>query len=148
MSWSSARATWNLKSLHSCVYIICRKRPLRNFRLRSYGKKTNDKKNSEREQKDKTKANSKKCCLAMHPVSLQGDGLCHRYLHVMSRIYWKAEKYLCKAKTINKWYIAGFFQCCKDQTRREDTSKKIQVYMHFKKQLIWKKYFNFFIFFF
>lgn len=103
MSWSSAWALWNLNSLHSTLFAergpggtslcICTVRQQATKRTPRENKRT------------KPKLTKKKYCLAMHPVPLQEDGLCHRCLHVVSRLYWKAEKHLHKAKNINKWWI-------------------------------------------
>lgn len=68
----------------------------------------------------------------MHPVSLQGDGLCHRYLHIMSRIYWKAEKRLCKAKTISNGILQVFFSAVKIKLEEKTQAKKYKYTCLFK----------------
>lgn len=68
----------------------------------------------------------------MHPVSLQGDGLCHKYLYVMSRVYRKAEKHLRKAKNINKLYIAAFFSAAKIKLEEKTQAKNTRIHVFLK----------------
>lgn len=56
-------------------------------------------------------------------VLLQGNGLCHKYLHVKCLL--KNRETFAQSQNVYEWYITGFLW---NQTRKEDTCKK---YMYF-----------------
>lgn len=58
-------------------------------------------------------------------VLLQGNGLCHKYLHVKCLL--KNRETFAQSQNVYEWYITGFLW---NQTRKEDTCKK---YMYFFK---------------